>query len=117
MHRLGAAVWLGLGGLACGAPPPGVAFTLANGGSAGLDSVVVLTTGHAYPLGDLAPGAVRAAHLEATGESAIHVEFGRGDARRRRPVPASYFEPRSRMVIVARVAADSVLLVGRPLGY
>ena len=104
------------GALVCllmlGCSEPGIDLTLTNGGTAGLDSVVVHTTGYSYPIGDLAAGATRELKVQSTGESDIAVEHGPGDLRRR-VVLGVYFEERYREAVTARVTADTVLSLTR----
>jgi len=73
-----------------------------------MDSVVVLTTGFRYPIGDLAPGEQRTVAVEAEGESHFEIEYGR--AERRRLNLGGYFERGYVGTYFARVRHDSVVL-------
>jgi hypothetical protein len=93
---------------ACGpAPGEGIRFAVENADSVPLDSVVVLTSGHQYALGTVAPGERRAVAVTADGECHFEVEHGRG--ARRRLHAGGYFERGYVGSYLARVRRDSVL--------
>ena len=87
--------------------PSALQFTLENAGPGVLDSVVVITTGHRYPLGSIAPGEHRSVQVTASGESHFEVEYGLG--HRHRLNVGGYFEPGYLGSYYARVRPDSVL--------
>jgi hypothetical protein len=90
------------------ARPEALQFTLENVGPGRLDSVVVVTTGHRYAIGDLAPGERRSVQVTASGESHFEVEYGHG-ARHRLNV-GGYFESGYVGSYFARVRPDTVLV-------
>jgi hypothetical protein len=93
---------------ACGpARPEALHFTVENADSLPLDSVVVVTTGHRYVLGTIAPGGRRSVAVTADGESHFEVEHGHGV--RRRLHAGGYFERGYVGSYLARVRRDSVL--------
>jgi hypothetical protein len=92
----------------CGGRPNHLRLIVENGGTAPLDSVVVLTTGYRYPIGALAPGEQRIVAVEAEGESHFEIEYGR--AERRRLNLGGYFERGYVGTYFARVRHDSVVL-------
>lgn len=95
--------------VACG--PRGITFQLENADSVPLDSVVVFTTGHQYPLGTLAPGERRSVVVTSKGESHFEIEHGVGVGQRHRLKIGGYFEGGYRGNFFARVRRDSVLTV------
>jgi len=92
--------------MACG-PSDGITLSIENVGTAPLDSLLVLTTGHEYTVGTVEPGASRTLHVEATSESHIELEYGIGE--RRRLIVGTYFEPGYRGRIRIKVTQDSIV--------
>jgi hypothetical protein len=86
-----------------------IVLTLQNVGTAALDSVVVFTTGRAYRVGSLGPGASKQVLIGASGESHIEIEHGQ-DSRRRLRV-GTYFEKGYGGKVVVRLTGDSVVAV------
>ena len=97
-----------LGALSCRGHDS-ITLTLENVGTVSLDSVVVLTTGRHYPVGNLAAGASRRLRVGAEGESHIEVEHGTGDRRRLRV--GTYFERGYGGTIQVRLTADSIVSI------
>lgn len=86
-----------------------VTLTLENVGPVSLDSVVVFTTGRAYPVGTLAGGRSRRIRIGANGES--HIEIEHGARSRRRLRVGTYFEAGFGGKIDVRLTADSIVAI------
>jgi hypothetical protein len=94
--------------------PDRIRLMVENVGQTPLDSVIVLTTGRSYPIGNIPAGTTRELPIGANGESHIELEHGRASrlrASRRRLIVGIYFESGYRGSIRVRVTADSVLAV------
>lgn len=86
-----------------------ITLTLENVGPVSLDSVVVYTTGRAYPVGTLAGGRSRRIRIGANGES--HIEIEHGTRSRRRLRVGTYFEAGFGGKINVRLTADSIVAI------
>ncbi|MFC1790878.1 hypothetical protein ACFL0I_00205 [Gemmatimonadota bacterium] len=90
----------------CGSKP-GVGLTLENAGDEALESVVILTTGFSYPIGDLDPGEVFTIEVEARSDS--HIVLEHGSSERRRLVVNVYLQRGYTGELRVQVNRDSVI--------
>ena len=84
--------------------------TIVNVDSSTIAAVIVHVTGHAYPIGDLAPDKALTLNIQLTSESHIEIEFL--DARKtKRVVAGCYLEPGNKGNVLVELNREGVVRV------